>query len=471
MSLCENICEYVGYDEKTKKALCKCGIRYKELILSEIDNQDDLLANNFTIDNNTANIGVMKCYELLFSKEGLLTNIGSYILICIILFHLISTVIFYKCGYQIISTNIQDIIDEKRKLKKLEKKSKSKKGNKNKGPKKSIYSMDYKFKNVSKKSLNQVSKIKFKPKKRKSKVKLNPSKKSKKKVDKSLNQENSNNISLNQKSFSKLKLKDNKNITISGKDKRSSLKFVAKINNKNMNIKINTLNFHLFNDFEINSLNYKQALQIDKRTYFEFYLSMLRTKHPLIFTFFPIKDFNVLIIKICLFFLSFAIHYAFNTLFFDFSIIHKFYENKGSYDFFFVLPQIILSFILSHLIIIFVKYFTLSERDIFKIKSEKTINKANDKVESVERCLLIKNICYFIISITFLIFFWYYLSSFCALYKNSQVHLIKNTFTSFAFSLIYPFFINIIPGILRRISLKKKNKEFLYKTSKILQLL
>ena len=469
MSLCENICKYAGYDPKTKKALCECGIRYKELILSEVDKQNDLLANNFTIDNTTLNIGAMKCYELLFSKEGLLTNIGSYILISIILLHLISTVIFYKCGYQIISTNIQDIIDDKRKLKKLEKKSKSKNGNKNKGPKKSIYSMDYKFKNVSKKSLNLVSKKKFVPKKRKSKIQLNPSKKSKKKVDKSINQENS--ISLNQKSFTKLKLKDNKNITISGKEKSSSLKFFAKINNKNKDFKINSLNFHLFNDFEINSMNYKQALQIDKRTYFEFYLSMIRTKHPLIFTFFPIKDFNVLIIKICLFFLTFAIHYAFNTFFFDFSIIHKFYENKGSYDFFLVLPQIIISFILSHLIIIFVKYFTLSERDIFKIKCEKTINKANDKVESVERCLIIKNICYFIISISFLIFFWYYLSSFCALYKNSQVHLIKNTFISFAFCLIYPFFINIIPGIFRRVSLKKKNKEFLYKASKILQLL
>ena len=80
MSLCENICEYSGYDSKNKKAICECGIRYKEFILSEIDKQNDLLANNFTTDNSTSNIGSMKCYELLFSKEGLLENIGSYIL-------------------------------------------------------------------------------------------------------------------------------------------------------------------------------------------------------------------------------------------------------------------------------------------------------------------------------------------------------------------------------------------------------
>ena len=90
MSLCENICEYVGYDKENKKAICECGIRYKELLLSEIDNDNNLLSNNFSIDNSTSNIGTMKCYDILFSKDGLLTNIGSYILLIIIILHIIS---------------------------------------------------------------------------------------------------------------------------------------------------------------------------------------------------------------------------------------------------------------------------------------------------------------------------------------------------------------------------------------------
>ena len=64
----------------------------------------------------------MKCYDTLFSKDGLLTNIGSYILLIIIVLHLISIIIFYKCGYAILDNNIQDIIDEKKQLKKMENK-------------------------------------------------------------------------------------------------------------------------------------------------------------------------------------------------------------------------------------------------------------------------------------------------------------------------------------------------------------
>ena len=139
MSLCENICEYVGYDLETKKAVCECGIRYKELLLSEYDNKTDLLANNLTTDNSTSNIGAMKCVDLVFSKDGLLSNIGSYILIMIIILHIISIIVFYKCGYQILDTSIQDMIDDKKKIKNMEKKSKMK----NKNNKKNIYLLSH----------------------------------------------------------------------------------------------------------------------------------------------------------------------------------------------------------------------------------------------------------------------------------------------------------------------------------------
>ena len=84
---------------------------------------------------------------------------------------------------------------------------------------------------------------------------------------------------------------------------------------------------------------------------------------------------------------------------------------------------------------------------------------------------MIKNICYFVFSISSLILFWYYLSSFCALYQNSQVYLIKNTFLSYLLGLLYPFLINLLPMIFRKFSLNGKNREFVYKVSKILQII
>ncbi len=131
MSLCENKCDFIKYDSDTKKAICECGIKYEEYILSDLDNKTDLLSINFTSDNSTSTISAMKCVDLLFSKEGLLTNIGNYILLFIIILHAISVVIFYKCGYQIIANNIQEILKEKKKAKKSKSKIKPKKSDKN----------------------------------------------------------------------------------------------------------------------------------------------------------------------------------------------------------------------------------------------------------------------------------------------------------------------------------------------------
>ena len=62
---------------------------------------------------------------------------------------------------------------------------------------------------------------------------------------------------------------------------------------------------------------------------------------------------------------------------------------------------------------------------------------------------------------------------FCVIYKNTQMHLLKDTLMSIGLSLIIPFLIYLLPGFFRIPSLsKRKNKrECLYNFSKILQLL
>ena len=63
---------------------------------------------------------------------------------------------------------------------------------------------------------------------------------------------------------------------------------------------------------------------------------------------------------------------------------------------------------------------------------------------------------------------------FCAIYLNTQIHLIKDTLLSYASSFIEPFGIYLIPGLFRIPALsnrKKKNRYILYKISKILQMI
>ena len=59
---------------------------------------------------------------------------------------------------------------------------------------------------------------------------------------------------------------------------------------------------------------------------------------------------------------------------------------------------------------------------------------------------------------------------FCAIYSNTQIHLIKDSLLSFATSLIEPLGMYLIPGIFRIPALtENKNRHSLYKFSKILQ--
>ena len=157
-------------------------------------------------------------------------------------------------------------------------------------------------------------------------------------------------------------------------------------------------------------------------------------------------------------------------MFFNQKTIHRIYEDGGSYNLAFFLPQILYCFIIAYFLSTIIKYIFLSERNIIEIKKEKIYENATNKVKKVKRKIVIKYIIFFIASIIFIVLFWYYLSSFGAVYKNSQFYLIKNTFISFMVGLLYPFIINFLPGILRYISLNNKIM-ILYKISKFCQYL
>ena len=69
-------------------------------------------------------------------------------------------------------------------------------------------------------------------------------------------------------------------------------------------------------------------------------------------------------------------------------------------------------------------------------------------------------------------FFWVYLGCFCSVYKNTQIHLLKDVISSFAISFITPVFINLLPGFFRIPALKAKRKRpMMFKFSKFLQML
>ena len=151
--------------------------------------------------------------------------------------------------------------------------------------------------------------------------------------------------------------------------------------------------------------------------------------------------------------------------------MHKIYIDKGTYNFIYQIPQILYSTLISGVINALIKYLSLSENDIIAFKQEK--DNIKNKYKELIKTLKMKFILFFIITFMLLMVFWYYITCFCGVYSNTQIHLIKDTVTSFCLSLVYPFGIYLIPAMFRKCALnsKKKKRECIYKTSLIIQMI
>ena len=342
MSLCENNCEYKNYDNITKKALCNCDIKENLNSASDFTNEKDKLFNNFKDLKSILNIDFIKCYKLVFNKLSLKTNIGSYIILSIILLNIILLIIFRYKGYNDLIQKIIRIIEKDNFSKK----------NIDKIDVKNIENINIENNNKQNQKIrkiqNNIFKITSNPLiKEKTKIKKNKHKKIKKKKSNKKIIINITNNFLNSKNY----------LASNEKEKKNDVPLINADSVKNKSNK-------KFNDYEINSLSYKKALKYDNRTYFQYYFSLLRTKHLLILTFYTYDDYNSRIIKIILFLFSFSLYYAVNALFFTDSTMHKIYEDKGSFNFIYQIPQIFYSSIISSIINIIVKTLSFSEKII-----------------------------------------------------------------------------------------------------------
>ena len=218
---------------------------------------------------------------------------------------------------------------------------------------------------------------------------------------------------------------------------------------------------------------YQDAVIYDKGSCCKYYISLLKFKHPLFFSFCSFKDYNSMIIKSCIFFLSFVFNFFINFLFFNEDVIHQIYEDKGKYNYIYFIPKISISFAVSHILTIMIKYIFLSERNILEIKKKKSLVLAHAHTFKVINKLRIKYILFFLLGIIFLIICWIFLSSFGGVYKNTEKILLKNTLISFSVSFIYPFFMNIFPSLFRicSLSIKRHNLGCIYNLSKLFQLM
>ena len=325
-TVCQDDCDFSDYNYTSKRANCSCNFKESSKSFADINIDTNKLLSNFKNIKNVANLNLLSCNKSLFTKEGLIKNVGFYIFIILIIIRIISLFIFYIKQLELLKKKIEninyaihnlDIIKKENGNKKQKKKennniniinnddnkirinnNNNKKGLKKKFPKKQI-----KKENVNNKKGNKIRNKKVNKKGNKF-----LKKKTKKNNDNLLNHDNLTN---NNNIINSNTIINNNILNINQRNIRNNNNLFTnnyQAQNKKKILKVKRIMEYI--DDEINSFRYELALQYDKRSYCQYYISLIKTQHDLIFAFCYNKDYNSRIIKFDLFFI-----WIFNSLY------------------------------------------------------------------------------------------------------------------------------------------------------------
>ena len=444
---CQDGCDFSYYNDTLKKAKCACKAKESSSSFEDMKIDKNKLLENFKNLKNIVNVKLLKCLKVLFNKKGLIKNVGFYIFSTIFIFHIIILILFYQKRLNLLIDKIKCIIFAIKILKSK------------KGEEKIIG-----FKEVNDNN-NYVNEIiiddgNVQIKRKANKIRKNRYKVTKKEREKVLDISNKDDNSDN-----KIYINRNNNIVTDGNNKMEFKNYPQLYEIKKYESIMD------YTEDEMNDLSYDLALKNDKRTYWQFYISLIKTKHEFIYAFVFNKDYNSRIIKIDLFVFGFGLNYAVNGLFFNDDTMHNVYENKGLFDISYQLPLIIYSSFISMFLSALVQILGLSNDAIISFKQSEEAQNVDKRGKKLIKMLKIKFVFYFILSFILLIAFFYYISIFDAVYKNTQFLLLQDTFIGFALSMVTPFVIYLIPGLFRLPALAAHNRRCVYNFSKLFTIL
>ena len=223
----------------------------------------------------------------------------------------------------------------------------------------------------------------------------------------------------------------------------------------------------ILEDEQLNSAPFRIAMKQDNRGYLKLYWSLLKMKQLFIFTFYTSKDYNLRIVKIVLFILFISFYFAFTALFFNDSIMREIYIYKGNTNAAIHIPNIILSSLCCIIMNIIVRFVSLNEREIAKINCERNQKDRKTIIEKLMKIIKIKLYILFGVSAVLIGLCWYYVTAFCAVFKNSQGHYFINLLVAFIVCNIWPCVTSLIPPIFRKKGLNKAS-ECMYTFSQII---
>ena len=495
---CQGNCQYSDYLSNSNYLKCECNVDSDNSIETnddeEVKFENSMIYEGFYDILKNSNYKVVKCFNLVFNKEIFFHNYGSLLVIIYFLFFSAFFVFFIITGINPLKINTAKSIAEKQILKgrnsilfsslkfnnlmdnnenksNINNNSSYKKIKKEslEPPKKSTKTLDHHTKNIKRNSIlnYNINNNKKEHNQRKSKYKNVVLLNNKVNI---VNNNNNNNNKINENKINEIlptnKKQSSKTLIIDHKRKSALISNKKTIKEDNEENEEKNLD-----DFQLNNLEYLEAIDLDQRNFIQTYWSILKREHIIIFTFFIRNDYNLVHIKFSRFFFLICTDMAMNVIFFTDDSMHKVYKNYGKYDFLEQIPQIIYSTAVSQVLELILCYLSLTDKHLYQIKEIKNIQRKMDVVFQILRCVKFKLAGFYIFTFIFFVFYWYLVASFCAVYQNTQIIFIKDSISSFLIGLLYPFILYLFPALLRYIALKDRNKKRLkviYKISDVI---
>ena len=246
LSVCEENCEFTGYNPQSKKVICSCFAKLNLPLISEIKVDKKKLFENFKDIRNIGNFKMLLCIKLFLSIK-IFINLSNYMLVLIFILGAISIYVFVFYDYKKIKETIFNKNNNEQSInKKIE------------------------FKNII--MTNNDKNIIDNDNKNSNGI-VNTVKKNKNKKRRSIkNSKNANRSLDNSNRIMKEKEKNFNNVN----DDKSVVDNKLIVEEK----------FESLNDLELSELNYEEALEKDKRNFKQLYLALIRRKNLLIFSFF-----------------------------------------------------------------------------------------------------------------------------------------------------------------------------------------
>ena len=171
---------------------------------------------------------------------------------------------------------------------------------------------------------------------------------------------------------------------------------------------------------------------------------------------------DLFVIKLSFFVFTFQISFFLNALFYTDDYISDAYHNNGVLDFISGLPKSVYSYIATLITTNLLRMLSSSKNELLRLIIEKLRYKSYINLIQIKLDKLrIKLIIYFIIVFLFSFIFLYYVTAFCAVYKNSQKFWFLGCIESFGIDSCVSIIVCVFLSLFRYISMKKHIK-YLY---------